>query len=264
MIYGYAKATPDGPNLNDQIKKLQKAGCEEILCEEIGLDPRDNPVFDELILKLDKGDSVVVASLEAVARKTRRLLWMIAAVTEKDATFKSVDESWLDTKDKGQMKAYNGLLEFSMKSRRDRAMDAHKAACKRGRPGGRPPIGDEKMARAIEMYDNGKHSMAEICQETGLKRSTIYDYLQKRKRAGMMPPPPPPPGDFEGHFPPPPPPHHGFEGGYPPPPPHCPHGRPHHPSHGEAYEEFHRCDEHPHHGGPHFPPPPPVDIEEGE
>jgi len=262
MIYGYAKVSLRGLDLEEQVDILKEAGCQEICKEWMTRSPHEHPAFDELILKLKKGDSVKVVSLQAVARKTREVLFMIEAVSSKGAALKSEQETWLDTSDKGQMEAFKGLLEFSTNSRETRAKFGHMAAQEKGRFGGRPPIPDERMTKALQMYDEGTHSMAEICKETGLKRSTIYDHLSRRRREEMMPPPPPPHPEG-GHFPPPPPPPQGFGPGFPPPPPpphfegpHPPHCGMHHPHE----EEFHRCDAH-RHGGPHLPPPPPVDEE---
>ncbi len=43
---------------------------------------------------------------------------------------------------------------------------------------GRPRKPDEKVKRAITMYQSKKYSLAEIKSETGISKSTLYRYLE--------------------------------------------------------------------------------------
>ncbi|TKI26546.1 recombinase family protein, partial [Bacillus cereus] len=43
---------------------------------------------------------------------------------------------------------------------------------------GRPRKPDENVKRAIVMYQSGNYSLAEIREETGISKSTLYRYLE--------------------------------------------------------------------------------------
>lgn len=49
---------------------------------------------------------------------------------------------------------------------------------KKGATAGRPRKPDENVKRAIVMYQSGNYSLAEIREETGISKSTLYRYLE--------------------------------------------------------------------------------------
>jgi DNA invertase Pin-like site-specific DNA recombinase len=58
-----------------------------------------------------------------------------------------------------------------------------KAARARGRMGGRPPMLDSRQInRMIEMYDEQKNTVAEICKIYDISRPLFYNYLNKIRR----------------------------------------------------------------------------------
>ena len=48
----------------------------------------------------------------------------------------------------------------------------------RGRKGGRPCCDQHKLNQAIKLYAAGQHTVAEIEDLTGIKKSTLYRYLR--------------------------------------------------------------------------------------
>ena len=56
------------------------------------------------------------------------------------------------------------------------------AARARGRLGGRPHLLDNRQInRMIEMYDEQKNTVAEICKIYSISRPSFYNYLKKNK-----------------------------------------------------------------------------------
>ena len=60
-------------------------------------------------------------------------------------------------------------------------MEGLNAARKRGRLGGRPKIPTDDVEAALKMYDSKSFTLAEIEMRTGVKRPTLYLYLNRRK-----------------------------------------------------------------------------------
>nr|WP_255357583.1 helix-turn-helix domain-containing protein [Fictibacillus sp. FJAT-27399] len=54
------------------------------------------------------------------------------------------------------------------------------AARARGRKGGRPPKEVKRVELAISLYDSKRYSINQIKEMTGVSRSTLYRYLEKR------------------------------------------------------------------------------------
>jgi DNA invertase Pin-like site-specific DNA recombinase len=58
-----------------------------------------------------------------------------------------------------------------------------KAARIRGKMGGRPPLLDTRQInRMIEMYDEQKNTVAEICKIYNISRPSFYNYLNNRRK----------------------------------------------------------------------------------
>lgn len=56
-----------------------------------------------------------------------------------------------------------------------------KAARARGRKGGRPKCDSRKLQQAIKLYETGQHTVAEIQELTGIKKSTLYRAIKSQK-----------------------------------------------------------------------------------
>ncbi|HFF3664345.1 TPA: helix-turn-helix domain-containing protein [Legionella pneumophila] len=52
----------------------------------------------------------------------------------------------------------------------------------RGRKGGRPKkLSNDKSKLAIQLYQEKKHSIQQICQLLGVSKPTLYKYLKYQK-----------------------------------------------------------------------------------
>ena len=78
---------------------------------------------------------------------------------------------------------FGALAEFERELIRERTRAGLAAARARGRQGGRPKKLDtpKKIAMAQSLYDEGKHSINDICQTLGVSRATLYRSIQPIK-----------------------------------------------------------------------------------
>lgn len=77
---------------------------------------------------------------------------------------------------------FGALAEFERELIRERTRAGLAAARARGRQGGRPKKLDtsRKIAMAQALYDDGRHSIADICQTLGVSRATLYRAITVR------------------------------------------------------------------------------------
>ena len=61
----------------------------------------------------------------------------------------------------------------------ERTKEGLKSARARGRKGGRPPVNQRDIERAIKLYKSEEYSVKEIVEMTGISKSTLYRYLDK-------------------------------------------------------------------------------------
>jgi DNA invertase Pin-like site-specific DNA recombinase len=90
----------------------------------------------------------------------------MTSLNERKTSFKSLQES-IDTSTSGGkliFHMFSALAEFERDLIQERTQAGLKAARARGKMGGRPPLLDTRQInRMIEMYDEQKNTVAEIC-----------------------------------------------------------------------------------------------------
>ena len=79
------------------------------------------------------------------------------------------------------MVVMGALAELERKQTVQRVKEGLEVARKKGKELGRPKANQTKVNYALELYDEGKHTVKEIAEITDLSRKTIYNYLNKRK-----------------------------------------------------------------------------------
>lgn len=97
-IYGYARVSTGGQELELQLVELRANGCERIFCEkETGA--RDNRRELKRMLKsLKPGDVVIVTALDRLTRGGPfKTLSILNDITSGGAAYKSLAEPWADT-----------------------------------------------------------------------------------------------------------------------------------------------------------------------
>ena len=97
ITYGYARVSTNGQDLVGQEAELISAGCAKVYREKVSGAKTDRAELAKLIRRLEPGDLLVVTRLDRLARSTRDLLNVIAALTERGAGFKSLKDTWADT-----------------------------------------------------------------------------------------------------------------------------------------------------------------------
>lgn len=108
----------------------------------------------------------------------------MTSLNKRKIRFKSLQEN-IDTSTSGGkliFHMFSALAEFKRDLIQERTQAGLKAARARGRMGGRPPMLDNRqIARMIEMYNEQKNTVAEICKIYDISRPSFYNYLNKKK-----------------------------------------------------------------------------------
>jgi DNA invertase Pin-like site-specific DNA recombinase len=97
MIVGYARVSTDGQTLDAQQSALRQAGAEKIFAEKVSGAVTDRKALAKAIAALSQGDVLLVTRLDRLARSTRDLLNVLAAIAEKGAGFRSIADPMIDT-----------------------------------------------------------------------------------------------------------------------------------------------------------------------
>jgi DNA invertase Pin-like site-specific DNA recombinase len=187
MKVGYARVSTADQHLRMQEDALRSAGCEEIFTDVISGAKSLRPGLDKALNYIREGDTLVVWKLDRLGRSIQHLIQTIKSLQERQIGFTCLQEA-IDTSTSGGkliFHIFSALAEFERDLIPERTQAGVKAARARGKMGGRPPLLDNRqITRMIEMYDEQKNTVAEICKIYDISRPSFYNYL-KRKRIAM-------------------------------------------------------------------------------
>jgi DNA invertase Pin-like site-specific DNA recombinase len=134
----------------------------------------DRAQLRRLLDALDAGD---VTRLDRLARSTRDLLNTLAAITGKNAGFRSLGDTWADTTTSHgrlMLTVLGGLAEFERNLIRARTGEGRARAVARGQRMDRPPkLTPHQKREAIKRRDQGEESLAEIGRSYNVNPATI-------------------------------------------------------------------------------------------
>lgn len=187
MKIGYARVSTKEQNLDRQIDALQACGCEKIFSDQISGAKKDRPELNMMKAQLREGDVVVIDKLDRLGRSLKDLISIVSDFESKGISFVSLKDHMDTTTPSGKLifHIFASLAEFERSLISERTKAGLAAAKARGRLGGRRPgLSDEakKTAMAAEtLYKAGDHSVSEMCEQLGISRPTLYNYLRHRK-----------------------------------------------------------------------------------
>lgn len=181
---GYARVSTFDQNLDSQLDELKKAGCTKIFQEKAS-SVKKRPEFEKCLDYLREGDTLVVWKLDRLGRTTKKLLELIDDLKDRGINLQiitlGVDTSTAAGRLFFTMMA--GLAEMERELIRERTNAGLQAARARGRRGGRKPIDEQIMARALMMYE-AKMTVEDITKTLKISRSTFYKYKNQQEMPG--------------------------------------------------------------------------------
>ena len=177
MKFGYARVSTDGQSVDAQVRQLTKAGCKKVFREMASGAKTDRAQLRRLLDQLEGGDVLTVTRLDRLARSTRDLLNTLAAITAKNAGFKSLGDTWADTTTSHgrlMLTVFGGLAEFERDLIRARTGEGRARAVARGQKMGRPSkLTPHQRREAIKRRDEGDETLADIGRSYNVSPATI-------------------------------------------------------------------------------------------
>lgn len=179
MIIGYMRPYQEDFNCENQLKKLNELNCTKIFIEEHS-SAKKRIQLENVLNMLKKDDILVVTKLFVFADSTRSLVEFLEIIESKGAYLQSLNEGIDTSNPKGYrfIDIVKHLVEFQSDVISEKTKEGLYEAKQKGVHGGRPRKPDENVKRAIVMYQSKKYTLAEIKNETGISKSTLYRYLE--------------------------------------------------------------------------------------
>ncbi|WP_228676796.1 recombinase family protein [Delftia sp. Cs1-4] len=175
MRYGYARVSTLDQDTSMQASALVAARCHEVIQEKRSA-VKHRPELEALLLRLRRGDELVVYKLDRLARSLRDLIRIIEHVQGVGARLRSLTEP-VDVKTSmGRMmlQVLGAVAEFERSLIRERCMAGQLEAIKKGKTLGRPPsIPLQDANEIIQLADSGIPQRA-IAEAYGVSPSSVF------------------------------------------------------------------------------------------
>lgn len=180
FVFGYARVSTEQQSLDRQLDMLEKYGVDKIYNEKMTGTKRNRPELLKLMERLTEGDTVVVESLSRLGRSTKDLFWLMETFNAKGVNLVSLKESIDTTSSTGKLlfTLMSALAQFERDVLADRTREGLAAARARGHKGGRPATNSELVKKAVKLYRTGEYTAKEICELTGVRKTTLYKNLK--------------------------------------------------------------------------------------
>ena len=188
MIYGYARVSTlvqakDGNSLESQIEKLKAAGAEEIYSENFTGTTTDRPKLNELLAKLQPGDTLCVCKLDRFARTVAQGNELIRRLVDRNIKVHILNMGVLENTPIGKIicTVLLAFAEFERDIIVERCQEGLRVArTKEGFHIGRPRVRQKAIDNALQLLET--MSYKEVEEITGISASTLV----RRKREAKL------------------------------------------------------------------------------
>jgi DNA invertase Pin-like site-specific DNA recombinase len=183
MIYGYPRVSTvgqanDGNSLQDQINLILERYPTAKIVPETMSGAEERPIFNSLIEKLQKGDTLVVTKLDRFCRSTKEGLEYIDILSGKGVLVHILNMGLIEDTPIGRMIVTNLLayaeFERAMIMERTMAGKVYKKANDPTYKEGRKEKSVPQFREFFEKTKKGEMTVIECCAELGISRSKWY------------------------------------------------------------------------------------------
>jgi DNA invertase Pin-like site-specific DNA recombinase len=177
MKIGYARVSTEEQNLDLQIDALTEAGCDRIITDQAqsgSTSAESRAGFSEAIELLGESDQLVVWKLDRVGRSIADLIHLLKLFGDRGIEFRSLTDG-IDTTTAGGRLVFHimgALAEFERDLIKERTKAGLRAAKKRGKRLGRPPVLSlTQIAHAKTAIDAKRETVSGMAEILGVNRS---------------------------------------------------------------------------------------------
>lgn len=168
--------------LDRQVLGLQGI-CDELHIEKLSAVARKRPVYQHVLKRLKKGDSLVVWDLDRAFRSTVDAVTEAERLRVRGIDFQIVNLQ-VDTATPAGMLVYtvmSAFAEFERRTLSQRTREGLAAARQRGQRLGRPPkLSVEDIRRARERVEQDDETLAAVSADFHVSITTLHRALQRK------------------------------------------------------------------------------------
>jgi DNA invertase Pin-like site-specific DNA recombinase len=186
MRVGYVRVSSVDQNT---VRQLDGIDVERVFTDKASGKDTARPRLDELLAFVRDGDTVLVHSMDRLARNLDDLRRIVRALTGKGVRVEFVKEQLTFTGEDSPMatlllSVMGAFAEFERALILERQREGIAAAKQRGVYTGRKPALTPEQARQVRERVAAGERKSALAKEFGISRETIYSYLRTVSTAG--------------------------------------------------------------------------------
>jgi DNA invertase Pin-like site-specific DNA recombinase len=180
MHVGYIRVSTVDQNT---VRQLDGVDVERTFTDKASGKDTARPQLDELIAYVRDGDTVIVHSMDRLARNLDDLRRLVRSLTGKGVRVEFVKENLTFTGEDSPManlllSVMGAFAEFERALILERQREGIAVAKTRGAYTGRKPALTAEQAQQLRARASGGESKAALAKEFGVSRETVYSYLR--------------------------------------------------------------------------------------
>lgn len=181
---GYTRVSSEAQNLDRQLDGI---ALDKVFADKVSGKNTQRPKLDELLDYVRDGDTVVVHSMDRLARNLDDLRQLVRGLTGRGVQVEFVKENLTFTGDDSPMATLllsimGSFAEFERALIRERQMEGIAQAKKRGVYTGRKKaLSNEQVIDIRDRITAGETKSA-LAREYGISRETLYQHLRTQDR----------------------------------------------------------------------------------
>ena len=188
QVIVYVRVSSQGQNTARQLQGIE---LDMEFIDKVTGSNLDREKLQECVAYARKGDTVIVDSIDRLARNLRDLQEILETLTKKGVIVKFIKENLIFTGNDDaistlMLQMMGAFAEFERTMIRSRQRDGIDAAKKAGKHLGRPFKVDNKFRKVVKDKLESCQSIRSIAKDMNVSRATIYKVKEQINDQGMQ------------------------------------------------------------------------------
>ena len=176
MVFGYVRVSTIQQNTDRQLETLTAYGVDRLFVEHLSGKDLNRPKLQQMLDTLREGDTVVVTSVDRIARSAKDLLNLVDHIHSQGAHFKSLDNNIDTSKDMGKfiLTILAAVAELERATILERQRQGIEIAKREGRYKGRKRKEIQDFEKVYQQWFDHKISAEQAAKLLDISRATFY------------------------------------------------------------------------------------------
>lgn len=178
---GYVRVSSEDQNPERQLDEQQ---INRVFTDKVSGKSSDRPALGECLSYIRQGDTLVIHSMDRLARNLDDLRSIVKSLTDRQISVEFIKEKLTFTGEDSPMSilllnVMGAFAEFERELIRERQREGIKIAKQKGKYKGRKPVLSPEQIKQIREMNSKGISKAEIAREFKVSRQTVYGAIDE-------------------------------------------------------------------------------------